>query len=78
MAAMLDFGPADCDLTPFAQSAPYAAAMRACGAEVWMADLGCGWAQGLSCGGWGIWYWSFRSDRRGAMPSWQRRSGRAG
>lgn len=45
MTIMFDFGPGTNDLLPFPQSAPYAAAMRACGGQVFTADLSCGQAQ---------------------------------
>jgi hypothetical protein len=42
---MFDFGPIKAELKPFPQSAPYAAAMLACGGQVFTADLSCGQAQ---------------------------------
>jgi Acetyltransferase (GNAT) domain len=42
---MYDFGPDSGDFVPFAQTAPYATAMRACGAAVFAEDLGVGTAQ---------------------------------
>jgi Acetyltransferase (GNAT) domain len=45
MTIMFDLGPVDDDLNPFPQSAPYATAMRACGAQVFTASLSCGQAQ---------------------------------
>jgi Acetyltransferase (GNAT) domain len=45
MMIMFDFGPIKAELKPFPQSAPYAAAMLACGGQVFTADLSCGQAQ---------------------------------
>ena len=45
MPAMFDHSPRDPASLPLPQSGPYAEAMRACGASVHYADLGCGWAQ---------------------------------
>jgi Acetyltransferase (GNAT) domain len=42
---MFDLGPVEDVLIPFPQSAPYAAGMRACGAEVFTATMDCGRAQ---------------------------------